>query len=165
VNDLTAVEIESRRIMMEMLDFYRRKVPGFETARIMQTAPQLGVRHSRRLQGIKKMTVDDWTAGKTHEDEIGISPPPSSKHPNVSIPLLCLVPKRIHNLMAAGRNLSCDARTHDFMREIPNCWVMGQGAGTAAAVALESGSTVQDVHLPEVRRQLRSQDVYLQDLE
>jgi len=162
VNDLTEVEIESRRRIKKMIDFYRTTLPGFEQARIAQTAPQIGVRHSRRLFGVKKMTSDDWTSGKTFEDEVGVSPPPSPEYPNVSIPLSCLIPQKIDNLLAAGRNLSCDARTHRFMREIPNCWVMGQAAGVAAAKAVASGVSVRHVPVNEVQKELMRQDVYLQ---
>jgi hypothetical protein len=162
VEDLAAVEVESRRLMISLIDFYRGKLPGFEKAWIMQTAPQMGVRHSRRLEGVKKMNFDDWTSGKKYEDEIGVSPPPTPQYSNVSIPLHCLIPKRIDNLLVAGRNLSCDAKTHNFMREIPNCWVMGQAAGVAATVSVDSGALVRDVNANEVRRQLTSQGVYLQ---
>src|SRR5207237_4423257 len=52
VDDLTAVEITSRRWLVDLLAFYRAHMPGFENAWIMQTAPQIGVRHSRRLTGV-----------------------------------------------------------------------------------------------------------------
>jgi len=161
IEDLTAVEIESRKRMLIMLDFYRRHMPGFENARIMQTAPQMGVRHSRRLRGVTKMTRDDWMTGKLYDDEIALSPPPNPRHPNVSIPLGCMMPASLDNLLAAGRNLSCDAVTHIFMREVPNCWAMGQAAGVAAAVAISAGVRVRDVDVREVQRQLVREGVPL----
>lgn len=161
VEDLTAVEIESRQRMMQMLDFYRRHMPGFENARIMLTGPQMGVRHSRRLRGQTKMTRDAWMTGHLYKDEIGISPPPNPRHPNVSMPLGCLMPASLNNLMAAGRNLSCDALTHTFMREVPNCWAMGQAAGVAAAVAIKTGASVRNVDVTEVRAELLKQGVVL----
>ena len=102
------------------------------------------------------------SAGRIHEDEIGVSPPPSPQYPNVSIPLSCLIPERIDNVIAAGRNLSCDARTHNFMREIPNCWVMGQAAGAAAATAAQSGINIRNVPVNQVRKELLKQGAYLQ---
>jgi hypothetical protein len=161
VEDLTAVEIESRRRMLAMLDFYRRRMPGFEQARVMQTAPQMGVRHSRRLRGMATMTRDAWTTGRLYEDEIALSPPPHPRYPNVSIPFGCLVPATLDNLLAAGRNLSCDAVTHIFMREVPNCWAMGQAAGVAAAVAISTKVRVRDVDVQEVQRQLVKEGVAL----
>ncbi len=161
VEDLTEVELESRRRMLAMLDFYRRHMPGFDDAWVVGTAPQMGTRHSRRLAGVKTVTRDEWTAGKIHEDEIGISPPPNPNNPNLSIPFGCLVPPDVDNLLAAGRNLSCDAATHTFLRLVPQCWEMGQAAGVAAAVSVNSGVPVRDVDVDEVRRQLFKQGVVL----
>src|SRR5262245_33739389 len=163
VEHLTAVEIEGRRRVRRMLDFYRREMPGFERAWLIDTSPQIGTRHSRRLVGVVKMTREAWTAGLRHGDEIGISPPPNTRYPNVSIPLGCLVPTVLDGLLAAGRNLSSDPATHSFMREIPQCWAMGQAAGVAAAVAITAGVRVRDVDVAEVQRQLVKQGVYLPD--
>ena len=161
IEDLTKVEILSRRIMMRMLAFFRKNVPGFENAWVMLTAPQIGVRHSRRLDGIKKMSHNDWKTGILHEDEIGVTPPPNTKTANISIPLGCLIPKNIDNLIVAGRNLSCDSITHDFMRLIPQCWQTGQAAGVAAAVACSSDARIRDVDIAEVRKKLKTQGVHL----
>ncbi len=162
IKDLTAVEIESRRLMVKMLDFYRKNVPGFEGAYIMDTAPQMGVRHSRRLVGVKKVVRKEWVAGKVEEDEIGLCPAPSPAHPTVSVPLGCLVPAKLENLLVAGRNLSCDSSSHTFLREIPVCWMMGQAAGTAAGVAIAAGVKVRDVDVKRVQRELLKQGAALQ---
>ena len=111
--------------------------------------------------GRKKVRREDWRAGKVHEDEIGVSPSRGPDIPSVSIPYGCLVPERLDNLLAAGRTLSCDPATHTFLRLIPQCWVMGQAAGTAAAVAANAGVKVRDVNVKEVQRQLAKQGVYL----
>ncbi len=161
VEDLTAVEVESRRRMVRILEFYRRHVPGFERAWIIDTAPQMGTRHSRRLVGVKKVTRAQWLAGVRHEDEIGLCPAPTPQHPTVSIPFGCLVPQGLENLLAAGRNLACDPASHTFLREIPVCWVMGQAAGVAAALAVKAGVRVRDVNVAELQQELRRQGVVL----
>lgn len=161
VEDLTTVEVESRRRMMEMIEFYRSNVPGFEDAYVSATAPQMGTRHSRRLVGTTTMTTEDWQAGKVYEDEIGMSPPPTPTHPNVSIPYGALVPADVENLLAAGRLLSSDAITHTFMREVPNCWAMGQAAGVAAAQSINDGVRVRDVDIGALQAELTKQGVPL----
>jgi hypothetical protein len=161
VEDLTAVEVESRRLMLIVLEFYKENVPGFENAWITSTAPQMGTRHSRRMTGTKTVTRQDWTTGTLHDDEIGISPPPNPRNPNVSIPFGALVPVGVENLLAAGRNLSCDAATHTFLRLVPQCWVMGQAAGAAAVVSIRAGVKVRDVDISEVRTELAKQGVVL----
>jgi hypothetical protein len=49
------------------------------------------------------------------------------------------VPEALDGLLACGRHLSCDKNSHGFMREIPQCWITGQAAGTAAALAVRAG--------------------------
>jgi len=94
------------------------------------------VRHSRRLVGAKKVLRAQWPTGVPHADEIGVSPSLAPKFPNISIPYGCLVPVELEGLLACGRHVSCDANSHSFLREIPQCWVTGQAAGTAAALAV-----------------------------
>jgi 2-polyprenyl-6-methoxyphenol hydroxylase-like FAD-dependent oxidoreductase len=161
LEDLTAVEVESRRRMLQMLDFYRKHVPGFEKAWILDTAPQVGSRHSRRLVGVKKVTRSEWLTGTRQDDEIGVCPAYDPGEPNVSIPLGCLVPAGLENLMVAGRNLSCDAASHTFLREVPVCWVMGQGAGVAAALAVAAKVRPRRVNVVDVQREVCRQGGYL----
>jgi hypothetical protein len=96
-----------------------------------------------------------------HPDEIGVTPAVSPKFPNISIPYGSLVPAGLDGLLAAGRHISCDANSHGFMREIPQCWVTGQGAGVAAAIAVSQGVRVRDVDIDRVQAALLGQGVYL----
>jgi hypothetical protein len=75
-----------------------------------------------------------------------------------------LIPAKLENLLAAGRNLSSDAVSHTFMREIPQCWAMGQAAGTAAALAADAGVRVRDVNTGDLRKSLEKQGVFLHPL-
>jgi FAD dependent oxidoreductase len=161
VSDLTRVEVESRRRMVRHLDYFRRHAPGFEHAWLMLSAPQIGVRHTRRLVGRHKLTIEDWRAGTVFEDEIGVSPSPSQKFANVSVPYRALVARDLDNLLAPGRHMSCDPQTQAFMREIPQCWLTGQAAGAAAALAVSGGVAVCDVDVDALRSELRRQGVYL----
>ena len=161
VDDLTAVEIRSHRAMDAHLAFYRRHAPGFENAFLMLSAPQLGVRHTRRLKGTAAVRRDDWPRGVAFGDEIGVSPAVSPKFPNISIPYGALVPVRLDGLLACGRHISCDRNSHGFMREIPQCWVTGQAAGVAAALAVAAGVEPRNVDVAALQRALLAQGVYL----
>jgi len=160
--DLTAAEIESRRRMVGLLDLYRRHAPGFEAAWVVQTAPQMGVRHTRRLRGVTPIRREEWEHGSVHADEVGVSPSLAPSFPSVSIPLGSLVPERLDGLLAAGRTIASDAQSHIFLREIPQCWVTGQAAGAAAALAAAAGVPPRAVDSAAVRAALRDQGVYLQ---
>jgi FAD dependent oxidoreductase len=161
VTDLTRVEVESRRRMVRHLDYFRRHAPGFERAWLMLSAPQIGVRHTRRLVGRHKLTIEDWRAGTVFDDEIGVSPSPSQKFANVSVPYRALVARDLDNLLAPGRHMSCDPQTQAFMREIPQCWLTGQAAGVAAALAVSEGVAVPDVVAEALQGELGRQGVYL----
>jgi hypothetical protein len=136
VEDQTEVEIRSHRLMLQHLTVYRDHAPGFERAFLMLSAPQLGVRHARRLVGVSAVTRPDWPSGVPKLDEIGVSPPISPNFPNISVPYGALVPATLGGLLVAGRAISCDATSHSFLREIPQCWMTGQAAGVAAALAV-----------------------------
>jgi hypothetical protein len=165
VTDLTRVEVESRRRMVAHLAHFRRHAPGFENAWLMLSAPQIGVRHTRRLTGRHKLTIDDWRSGTVFRDEIGVSPSPSQKFANVSVPYRALVARDLDNLLAPGRHMSCDAQTQAFMREIPQCWLTGQAAGVAAALACsaDAAGAVADIDVKSLRAELRRQGAYLRD--
>jgi hypothetical protein len=157
VQDLTEVEVRSHRLMAQHLDVYRAHAPGFEQAFLMLSAPQLGVRHSRRLPGVARVTRERWSDATPRDDEIGVSPSLSPKLPPVSVPYGCLVPRRVDGLLVAGRHASCDAASHSFLREIPQCWLTGQAAGVAAGVAVRRGVAPRAVPVGEVQAELRRQ--------
>ena len=161
VDDLTHVDVRSHRLMAAHLDFYRANAPGFEGAYLALSAPQIGVRHSRRLIGTGRMERAQWPTGSALPDEVGVSPSLSPVFPNISVPFGALVPETLDGLLACGRHLSCDVNTHGFMREIPQCWVTGQAAGAAAALAANAGVQPRKVDIPALQSALSGQGVYL----
>ncbi|WP_421991926.1 FAD-dependent oxidoreductase [Roseococcus sp.] len=162
VDDLTAVEIQSHRLMAQHLDHYRSEAPGFQNAWMMLSAPQIGIRHARRLRGIGSVLRSDWD-GRVRTDEIGVSPSLAPKFANVSVPYGALVPETLDGLLAPGRHLSCDTNSHSFLREIPQCWLTGQAAGVAAAIAANRGIAPRAVPIGELQAGLRKGGVHLSD--
>ena len=73
VDDLSAVELRSRELAVAHLEVCRAAAPGFSDAFLMLGAPQIGVRHSRRLAGVRKVTRQQWDTGHIWDDEIGVS--------------------------------------------------------------------------------------------
>ena len=161
VDDLTAVEVRSHRAMDAHLHHYRQHAPGFEAAFLMLSAPQIGVRHARRLTGVDAVLRSRWPDGVALPDEIGVTPAVSPKFPNISIPYGALVPVALDGLLACGRHVSCDKNSHGFMREIPQCWITGQAAGTAAALAVRQGVQVRAVSIAALQTALLGQGVCL----
>ncbi|WP_309086162.1 FAD-dependent oxidoreductase [Chelativorans sp.] len=164
VEDLSEVEIRSHQLMLEHLAFYRQHAPGFGDAYIMLSAPQLGVRHGRRLQAVSRLTREMWD-GRVAPDEIGVSPSLAPKFANISIPYGSIVPRDLDGLLAPGRHLACDATSHSFMREIPQCWLTGHAAGVAAAIAADRGLRPADIPIADLQEKLRAQGAFLNSME
>ena len=64
------------------------------------------------------------------------------------------MPESVDGLLAAGRNLSADTKSHAALREIPECWVMGEAAGIAATMAVSDNVAVRDVGVAELQAKL-----------
>jgi 2-polyprenyl-6-methoxyphenol hydroxylase-like FAD-dependent oxidoreductase len=165
VDDQTEVEIRSHRLMADHLAIYRTHAPGFEHAFLMLSAPQLGVRHSRRLSGVRKVTRAQWPTAQVFDDEIGVSPSVSPRFPNISIPYGSLVPETLDGLLACGRHIACDPNSHGFLREIPQCWITGQAAGAGAAIAAARNLAPRAVPVAELQAALLRQGVHLRRVE
>jgi hypothetical protein len=163
IDDMTEVEIRSHRFMLRHCDFFRAHAPGFADAFMMESAPQLGVRHTRRLAGVARVERGQWSAGLPFPDEIGVSPSVSPKFPVISVPYGALVPAKLDGLLACGRHMSCDANSHGFLREIPQCWLTGQAAGVAAALAVSSGVEPRKVDIKTLQKSLRAQGVFVRE--
>ncbi|MCC6203332.1 MAG: FAD-dependent oxidoreductase [Gammaproteobacteria bacterium] len=157
VADLTAVEFRSRDVTRQLLAWYRAKMPGFERAWIHDTASQIGTRHSRRLRGVTRVDSTAWRNDGSAADSIGLCPGISPNYPTLEIPYGVLVPERLDGLLAAGRNLSCDTTSHAALREIPECWVLGQAAGVGAALAVKGKRAPRDVPVARIQTELRRQ--------
>ncbi|MBI2302648.1 MAG: FAD-dependent oxidoreductase [Armatimonadetes bacterium] len=160
VQDLSRTEIEQRRLAVKTYDFYRANVPGFERASLMDTASQVGTRESRRILGEYQLTADD-TPGGRFDDSIGTGVCWRGKTASqpFDIPYRALVPRGMNNLLYAGRCISANHDAHQETRVIPNCWVSGQGAGAAAALALHHGVAPRDLKVAELQAELRRQGV------
>lgn len=179
---LSAAEIEGRRQIVDYLRFLREQIPGFEQAYALDIAPQLGIRETRRVVGEYMLTREDVIGCERFEDSIGVNGWPLEKHvagdvlwewPPIpascgynQLPYRMLLPRRtednaVSNLLVAGR---CASMTHEGQsaaRVSGACFVMGEAAGTAAALALKGGVSVYDVETVKLQETLRGQGVFL----
>ena len=155
VADLTEAELRSRDDHRAGLQWWREHMPGWQHAIVLETAPQLGARHSRRLAGVTTVTMSAWKHDGRCEESVGLCPGPTPQIPTLQIPLGSLIPRDLDGMLVAGRNLSCDASAHNLLREIPECWVMGQAAGVTAALAVRQRAAVREVEMPVLQGQLR----------
>jgi hypothetical protein len=153
----------------ELVAFFQRDVPGFEHCRLAATATQIGIRESRRIVGAYTLTRDDVLEARTFDDAIARSAYPIDIHnpagsgtttfrlpPGASyeIPYRCLIPAKVDGLLVAGR---CISTTHEALastRLTPTVMTLGQGAGTAAALAVAAGVRPRDLDTRALRERL-----------
>lgn len=165
IKGLTDTEMTVRRTMLGAIDYLRAYIPGFQKAYLLDTAPQVGTRISRRLRGVYTVTVEDLKNEYHHDDTIALLPAIFRKlgTSSTEIPYRALVPEKVENLLVAGRCYSTDVDASNWVMMIPHCVATGQAAGTAAALALGTGTSVRQVDTQLLRRTLISQGVYLPD--
>ncbi len=165
---------EGRRRCMQLATFLRKDVPGFEDARMAYLGPTVGVRETRKLEGLYRVTGADLAAATKFPDGIVCCDNPIDDvmrgevmtHDAIvgsgayyTIPFRSLVPKRIENLMFAGRIISADPVAFASVRGMPQCVAMGQAAGTAAAFALKVQTPVQNIETDKLIIALQRQGV------
>jgi len=151
---LTHIEIEGRRRFMKVVDFVRASYPGFQRAYVLDAAPQVGVRQTRLLDGEYVVTKDDILSRRTFPDVI-------ARGRDYYTPYRSLVPKGIDGLLVAGRCYAATPEAQRISREIPPVMVMGEAAGTAAALSLDSGVTPRQVDVAALQKRLLAQGVSL----
>jgi hypothetical protein len=157
---LTRLEMNHRRHIWESVQKLR-KTPGYEKVCLLETGPQLGVRITRALTGVKTLTFDDIRNGTRCADVVAVGGFTKPEGNEWHIPYGVLLPKKVDNLLASGRCISAALRTADNIRLIPVCFATGHAAGVAAAVAAKDGCTPRAVEVPKVQQILKQQDAYL----
>ncbi len=184
--ELSRINALSREYIVKYLEFWRAKVPGMAKAQLDKTAFAMGVRESRRVDGLKRLSAEMVLSGSKHSDAIGhgvwmidIHDPKGSgytthtaqrkadmlpKGLSYHIPLGMCLNAAIPNLAVAGRCACSTHEAHSSVRVQTHCMVMGQGVGTAAAMALSSGTEMGKVDIKKLQAKLKADGVYIEDL-
>lgn len=157
---LSAIEVQARPKIAHAVRWLRERLPGWEKAWLIDIACQLGVRRSRRLQGLYQLTGSDTSqVDFRHPDAIGRGN--DFRQPGLvyDIPYGSLVPAEVDGLLTCGRCLSCTHEALEPIREIHVCWVSGEGAGTAAALAVQQGVAPRAVCVATLQQRLQQAGV------
>jgi hypothetical protein len=169
--ELSYGEVEGRKQCWDTFQFIKENAPGFENAYIVEIAPQIGIRETRRISGEYALTGDDILQCRDFDDTIGVQgwpieahiegdvkfvfAPPTSRGFN-AIPYRIIVPQKVDNLFVVGR---CASMSHDGQssaRVSGPCFVMGQAAGTAADLALKAHVAPRAVDVTALQQRLRA---------
>lgn len=149
VEDLTQAEIRGRQHVAALVDYLRGHMPGFERCHVIDMAPQTGVRQTRLLRG-------DYVIDKQDLAERTRFPDAIARGRDYYMPYRCLLPQGVEQLLVAGRHYSATPAAQKASREIPPCMAMGEAAGVAAALAIQSNSAVRSVDVARVQQTLRA---------
>lgn len=174
---LSWAEVEGRRQIVDFFQFLRESAPGFENAYILEIAPQVGVRETRRVVGEYQLTEDDVLSCANFDDTIGVNgwmveahvagdilfkwqDIPASRGFN-HLPYRMIVPKQVDNLLVVGRCASMTHMGQSAARVSGACFVMGQAAGTAADLSLRAGSRPRELDVSLLQQALERDGAYL----
>ena len=182
---LTRAITDMRRIIPQYETYFKKYLKGYENMVLVGTGNLMGVRESRRFICDYMLTLQDFADRAVFPDEIGRYCYPVDIHPSdasdealqeserifrqdyrykkgetYGIPYRTLTPAGFSNLLVAGRCIGCDRYMLGSVRVMPACFITGQAAGTAAAMAAEK-EDVRAIDVQMLRNTLRADGVYL----
>ena len=178
VKSLSKAMFEGRKILAEYEYYYRNYINGCKDATIIKSADFIGIRESRRVVCEYTLTFESFYSQESFPDEIGRYSYPIDIHPitpdkegmrgfvkavsmkhqsgeTYSIPYRCLVPKKVDNLLIAGRCIGTDREMQASTRVIPCCYITGQAAGVAAAVCIENKTSAKDADIIAIQNKIK----------
>jgi hypothetical protein len=175
IDDLIFAEIEGRRQVQMYFQFLREWVPGFEKSYIIEAAPEVGIRETRRIMGEYVISEDDVLRGAEFEDAIGCNGWPTERHTADKeiqwgwirgrgyhqIPYRSLVPKGMQNLLVAGRCLSADPIAQSSLRVAGPCFATGQAVGLAAALCVKRQENPHRLDMEHLQGLLRERGAFI----
>ena len=166
---LSRAEGIARRQVYEIFDFLKKNSRAYKDAVLISVASEIGVRESRKLQGVHVITEEELFACTRFEDSIALgnydvdihSPDGTGtrirkfdRDKYYTIPYRSLLPKEYDNLLVAGRCISTTHEAQSSVRIMPICVSIGEAAGVAVAEAARSGVGVHGVDIKNVQRTL-----------
>ncbi len=183
-DDVTRAEVHARMVQIpQVAKFLKKYMPGFENSYLMESAPLLGTRESRRIVGEYMLNEDDILSNRKFDDGVArcgramnVHSPTGGKdkeerggqhwlEPNdpqgYDIPYRCILAKGVENVLTSGRCISVTHYALGSVRGIPNCMATGEAAGTAAALTIKQDKTLRSLDIQELRKVLRANNVIL----
>lgn len=186
---LTKALVWGRKSLKEYERYYREYLKGFENTRLVATGSMLGVRETRRIVGDYTLNLNDYIRRASFPDEIGRYAYSVDIHPlrpgkdtyaqhrkefdedmrykkgeSYGIPYRILTPKGLDNVLVAGRCVSTDVKVHGSLRVMPGCFITGQAAGIAAAMAAQGNRSSHQVDVKDLQQRLKQFGAFLPNL-
>lgn len=174
---LSHAEMDGRLQALEYIRFLKEWIPGYEQAELGSFGVHIGIRETRRIHGIYRLSSTEVLEARKFEDQIGLCGAPMEDHHDgadtrwqylpdgqcVGIPYRTLLPQGAENVWVAGRCFSADHTAHSSVRSIGQCMAMGHAAGVAAGLALKGNQPAQAIDIQLLRNQLRSEGAIIDE--
>ncbi len=170
VLDLTRAEVTGRDHVQRFVKFLKQNVPAFRDCVLYQTAPQIGIRETRRIVGDYCLTADDILNSTRFDDSIALGGHIIDIHSldgttdqlgvrvePYQIPYRSLLPGGLENVIVTGRPISATHEAHASLRVMGTCMALGEAAGSAAALAVRGGGKVRGIDSAQLVAQLKRQ--------
>ena len=163
----SAAIVEAHAAIDRLARFLRAKMPGFGSSFLVGVAPMLGVRESWRIDGVYRLTEQDYARQARFDDGLVrgdwfIDVHSQSKglfhqkgyQPGdyYEIPYRCFIASQVSNLLVVGRCISTTFLMQASVRIIPTVIDMGDAAGCACALSAANGVPPLALSGVEVRR-------------
>ena len=185
---LTRAYLRGRESLQEYERYYKGYLAGFEAMELVATGSLMGVRETRRIMGDYVLNLDDFKRLAVFDDEIGRYSYPVDIHiakpdresydkfykefstlrlgkgESYGIPYRILTPVGLDNALVAGRCVSADRNMQASIRVMPGCYITGQAAGVAAALAIQCNGDTRSIPVPQLQKRLKDMGAYLPNL-
>ncbi len=167
---VTESEIDARLKVFEHLAEVKNKNTGLEGAYVAETPALIGIRQTRFVEGVYKITAEDTLEGRRFDDVVAISSCPVIhyygyrrylEHEGFDIPYRSLVPESLDGLLVAGRCISSEQQPYESYRAMAPIMAIGEAAGTAAALSAAGGVRPRDVDVGKLQARLIEQGAEL----
>ena len=167
---VTAAECTLREDIFTLFALLKKHIPAFAESYLLQTAPQVGFRESRRICGVHILTAEEYASAYHFEDAVARGAHPIDIHRATDsgqdvkflsdagyVPYRSLIATGFDTLLAAGRCISADREAFASIRVQATAMALGQAAGTAAALSLQQGCGVTALDISLLRSTLAAQ--------
>ncbi|MBN2311648.1 MAG: FAD-dependent oxidoreductase [Candidatus Hydrogenedentes bacterium] len=182
---VTEAVIWARKLILEYERYYKEYLEGFEDMTLVTLGAMHGIRETRRILGDYVLNLEDFNQRATFDDEIGRYSYPVDIHAgksgntayevfakehkelrygkgeNYGIPYRSILARGLSNVLVAGRCISTDRYMQSSVRVMPGCFITGQAAGVAAALAAEKGTDTRGVAVDELQGRLKELGAFL----
>ena len=172
--NFTAAECRLREDIFKFAKALRDNVPEFRDSYVSSTAPQAGIRESRRILGVHTVTAEEYVAGIRYPDSISRGAHQIDIHASKGsgqvlikleqaayVPYRALIADDFPNLLVAGRCISADRKALASLRVQASCMGTGQAAGFAAAQSIRENCAVQDIDTQRLTDRLKAEGAIL----